>query len=605
MNTLPNLLRRLAFAAPLLLLAGSAAAQQTAAPAPAEPSSAAAPRMTMEEKMQVKELTRIPNELGAKLPFSMRLDDPEFASLFPLAVGKENPYWWTLGADEFLVFRYPKSEPFRERTGRFIKAPGDANWSYLVAEDDTNFYFQHMPPGTSFSAMWRLKNRTMAVKESREAAEQGQREANAAAGGDPQKVENLQDYLGAPGWKVPADLVTVVPPKVDVLEFRDSSAGLPDSGLWQMDTALADLNGDGKLDIAVPPARKEFGGRPHVFLGDGKGNWRHWDAAKWPSDLAFDYGDVGVADFDGDGHADLALAMHFKGVYVLYGDGQGDFTRYFRFFDGTGFTSRALAIADFDGDKRPDLAVFSEINMDPKTRTGVLGRMLRVFLYRARDKWEPRDQGTTPHLIGDALATADFNRDKRPDLICSSHVHGHTALLHLNRGDKGWEIWKPTLIGSSYIWGVAGGDVDGDGWDDVVLTFVLIEREPDRERGGVAVLLNDRKGGLREPQVLVMEDRSIPHPFVRLGDVDKDGRIDVITSNYEGDFRLLLQREKMKFFEEETPELPDLTAQAVQVADIDGDKRPDLVINFSREAAGGMLRAFLVTPKGASAGAKR
>ena len=189
MNTLSlPLLRRLALAAPLLLLPGNAVAQETAAPAPAETSPAPAGTMTMEEKMQVKEMTRIPNELGSKLPFSMRLDNPEYAGLFPLAVGKENPYWWTLGPDEFLVFKYPKSEPFRERTGRFIKAPGDANWSYLVAEDDVNFFFQHMPPGTSFSAMWRLKNRTMALKESREVAEQGQREANAAAGGDPQKV---------------------------------------------------------------------------------------------------------------------------------------------------------------------------------------------------------------------------------------------------------------------------------------------------------------------------------------------------------------------------------------------------------------------------------
>jgi hypothetical protein len=583
--------------------AGTAAAPPATASTVAAPagtsSSAATPegQLTRDQKFAARELTKIPNELGAKLPWSIPMDDPANQALFPLAITKENPYWYTLGPDEFIVFKYPKSEPFRERTGRFIKPPGDSHWVYLVAEDDVNYFYQNMPPGEAFSAQNYVRSKTEKIAAQREAFRKEQ-EAKAAPKAEPgqegKKPQNLDDLLGVEGYRLDEKYHSVEPPTVDVLSFRDSSTGLPDQGLWQMNTALGDLNGDGKLDIIAPPPRKAVGAQPLIWLGDGKGGWQLWNAPRWPADVVFDYGDVGLADFDGDGKLDIAFAMHFKGVVVLFGDGKGDFTHFHRFFDGSGFSSRALAIADFDGDKHPDIALLSELNMDPKTRAGVIGRMLRVFLYRGRDKkWEPRDQGTTPHLIGDQLATADFNHDKKPDLACSSHVHGKTSLLHLNRGEKGWEIWKARLLNDCYFWGVAGGDVNGDGWDDVVLSFVLIERGPDRERGGIAVFYNDKKGGLSAPQIVLLEERSIPHPFVKLADLDKDGRLDIVSCSYEGRFRILLQRKKGEFFQELSPEIPEMTGQNATIRDINGDGYLDMVVNFSSEAKGGALRCFL------------
>jgi len=562
----------------------------SAAPAgkPAQP-------MTREEKFRTKELTRISNDVSATLPWSMSLEDPKFDKLFPLAISKENPWWLTYGPDYFLVFKFPKSEPFRDRSGRLIKPPGAGHWAYLVAEDDLNYFFQWLPPGENMSEEWSIKSRSKTLAPLREAT-MGKVDP-VVAENTTQKIENLTDYLGIEGYHVPTEPAKIDPETVDVLHFQDLSNGLPVEGLWQMSTVIADLNGDGKLDIVAPPARKEIGGKPHIWLGDGKGNWKHWDEAKFPTEVGFDYGDVGVADFDGDGHPDIALAMHFKGILILYGDGKGNFTKFHRLFNGSGFSSKAMVIADFDGDHRPDLALLSELNMDPKTQAVVVGRMLRVFLYRARDKWEPRDNGTTPHLIGDSLATADLDHDGRPDLICSSHVFGHTALLHLNRGEKGWEILKTKLLSDCYIWGVAGGDVDGDGWDDVVLSYVLLLRTPTVERGGVAILYNDHHGGFSEPQYIVREDRSIPYPVVTLGDLDGDGRLDIVTCAYDGHFRILLQREKGKFFEEQNSEMEAVNSrgmpvQGAKIRDIDGDGRPDLILNYSSESAGGMIRVW-------------
>ena len=72
---------------------------------------------------------------------------------------------------------------------------------------------------------------------------------------------------------------------------------------------------------------------------------------------------VVVADFNGDGKADLAIANNASNnVTVLLGDGNGNFVAAAGspFFAGTG--PAALAIADFNGDGKTDLAVVNSTN---------------------------------------------------------------------------------------------------------------------------------------------------------------------------------------------------------------------------------------------------
>ena len=64
--------------------------------------------------------------------------------------------------------------------------------------------------------------------------------------------------------------------------------------------------------------------RPNIFLGDGRGHWRRWSEARYP-DLPYDYGDAAVADFNGDGHMDVAFGIHLRGMLALVGDGGGGF----------------------------------------------------------------------------------------------------------------------------------------------------------------------------------------------------------------------------------------------------------------------------------------
>jgi FG-GAP-like repeat len=127
------------------------------------------------------------------------------------------------------------------------------------------------------------------------------------------------------------------------------------------------INGDGHLDVVFGPPRKSGRRMPTIFLGDGAGRWRPWAAASFPP-LPFDYGDVKVADLNGDGVPDLVFAFHLQGVVALIGDGLGRFTPWSRGMDlgapqpgeALAFSSRALAIIDWNSDGRPDVVALGE-----------------------------------------------------------------------------------------------------------------------------------------------------------------------------------------------------------------------------------------------------
>ena len=69
---------------------------------------------------------------------------------------------------------------------------------------------------------------------------------------------------------------------VDRLRLEPWDEGLPKEGQWRNGFAMADFDGDGHLDLAHGPPRKGPIGEPVIFLGDGSGRWRHWAQARYP-----------------------------------------------------------------------------------------------------------------------------------------------------------------------------------------------------------------------------------------------------------------------------------------------------------------------------------
>ena len=116
---------------------------------------------------------------------------------------------------------------------------------------------------------------------------------------------------------------------------------------------VADLRGNGKLDLVVPTV----GGETDVLLGNGDGTFNQ--EVRY---LTFAGVWAVTADFNGDGKLDVAVAQitNPPGVSVLLGNGDGTFqpTRYYPF----GGEVRTLGVGDFNRDHMIDMVVPDNLN---------------------------------------------------------------------------------------------------------------------------------------------------------------------------------------------------------------------------------------------------
>lgn len=145
-----------------------------------------------------------------------------------------------------------------------------------------------------------------------------------------------------------------------------------------LSVAIGDVNGDGKPDLMVASgcSRTTAGcpkGTISVLLGNGDGMFR--------PPVAYDSGGYGanavaVADVSGDGKLDLVVANSCDSstngncafftpgvVGVLLGNGDGTFEAPQTYGSGGYWISDFVAVADVNGDSRPDLLVVNLLGL--------------------------------------------------------------------------------------------------------------------------------------------------------------------------------------------------------------------------------------------------
>ena len=391
---------------------------------------------------------------------------------------------------------------------------------------------------------------------------------------------------------------------VDRLHFRAFDAGLPTRGLWRNGFDLADLNGDGEIDFVHGPMRRG-GDQPKVFLGDGHGTWRPFKATVPPGLL--DYGDVKVADFNGDGKADLASASHLRGVLAFVGDGTGNFSSWREGldfdaprpgYDASGFSSRRIEVLDWNRDGKPDLLALSEgpriklIESGNATKVTAAGKGPeafgpRLYINQGDGTWVAvKEAGPRLEIFGDDLAVADFDGNGSPGFLISTNAMGRQDLLYLQGKVSGgpWRSIELPLRPRAYVNAVAVGDFDRDRRPDVALTYSSFELGVTRV--GLDLYLARRGERWERRPVFVREGR-VGLSALDAGDVDGDQLQDLVATDHDGYFYLFLGDGKGGFALEASPEAQQprgpCRGYGLKVTDIDRDGPAEIVASYAGE----------------------
>lgn len=169
--------------------------------------------------------------------------------------------------------------------------------------------------------------------------------------------------------------------------------------------------------------------------------------------------------------------------------------------------------------------------------------------------------------LGPSLAVGDVNGDKQPDLLIASAVDSTVTVL-LGEGNGKFASKGSTTTGSG-PGDLAVGDINGDQKLDVL--------SADFSGSTVTALLGDGRGGLmaRSPISTNIQTPSL----IALADLDRDGRLDFVTANRFSDSLSVAFGTSNGMFQKASNLSCGINTgpDALAIADLNGDKRPDLI----------------------------
>ena len=340
------------------------------------------------------------------------------------------------------------------------------------------------------------------------------------------------------------------------------------AGSYPHSVVAVDFNDDGIPDIATANL---MGSDVSVLLADGSGGYAaavHYPVGDSPTWIV-------AGDVDGDGHTDLVTADLGGGtVSILRGDGNGAFATAMSYGVGGTFESPyAVALGDANNDGKLDIAT-ANTNISNESISYLAGNGDGTFaaavLLPIGDAgyYSPQSvllsdvtgdgnadivtanlgADNVSVLAGDGAggfaAATHFATDPGPVDVVAGDLTGDDIvdLVTVNQSGQDVSVLVGTGAGAfaaaasypiyfdvpndlykPWAWGLALGDIDGDGWLDIVTA--------NTQNDTVTVLANDAG---TFGSFAVFGTGALPGA-VAIADMDGDGKPDVVTSNREND----------------------------------------------------------------------
>ncbi len=235
------------------------------------------------------------------------------------------------------------------------------------------------------------------------------------------------------------------------------------------------------------------------------------------------------ADFNGDGNLDLAVGNGgASSVSVYLNKGDGSFNAPRTFSIATGCAVTALAAADFNKDRKADLLV-----------SCLLDQRLFVLPGRGDGTFGNALVTQLPLAIGagnllvlsfTGLAVADFNGDGVPDVAITltsptSPFFNLDSYLLLGRGDGTFQTANPFSVGGGSAIALVTGDFNGDGKPDLAALVLLAGGDPEQP-GPNSLWIGLGDGqGSFRGKSYTWPSQTI---YLAVADINHDGKLDLI-----------------------------------------------------------------------------
>src|SRR6266542_4731990 len=346
------------------------------------------------------------------------------------------------------------------------------------------------------------------------------------------------------------------------------------TGTGPIHVTLCDVNEDGKLDLIVANFNSN---NVSVLLNSTA------PGAATPSFAAkqdFDTGEaplfIAVGDLNGDGKLDLAVAnLHVSTVSVLLNTTNlGTATPGFAVKQDvdTGANPRSVTLGDLNGDSKLDLAV---VNAGSNTVSVLLNTTAPGSATASFTAKRDFAAGTAPVSI----TVGDLNSDGKLDLVVAN-INSNNVSVLLNTTTPGaatpsFAAKQDFVTGDDPV-SVTVGDLNGDGKLDLIVANLI---------STVSVLFNTTAPGASAATFATKQDFPTGDGprFVSVGDLNGDGQLDLAVVNLVSNTVSVLLNNTapgaaIPSFAAKQDFATDFNPASITVGDLNGDGKLDLTV---------------------------